>query len=60
MLVRTNAEPLPGFTCWNSMISNGSPSTSIFRPLRNSDVSMTPAMARLPLNTRGRPGWERA
>src|SRR3974390_3030018 len=45
MLVRTNAEPFPGFTCWNSMISKGSPSTSIFRPLRNSDVSMTPAIA---------------
>ena len=48
MLVRTNAEPLPGFTCWNSMISKGSPSTSIFRPFLNSDVSMTPAMAAAP------------
>ncbi len=46
MLVRTKAEPLPGLTCWNSMISKGSPSISIFRPLRNSDVSITPAMVR--------------
>src|SRR3954468_8234392 len=45
MEVRTNAEPLPGLTCWKSTISKGSPSTSILRPLRNSDVSMTPAMA---------------
>src|SRR5271165_3731803 len=45
MLVRTKADPLPGLTCWNSMISKGSPSTSIFRPLRNSEVSMTPAIA---------------
>ena len=55
-MVRTKAEPLPGFTCWNSMISKGSPSTSIFMPLRNSDVSMTPAMGG-PL-TRGGPEWE--
>ena len=53
MLVRTNAEPLPGFTCWNSMISNGSPSTSIFRPFLNSDVSMTPAMAAAPYRRGG-------
>src|SRR5450755_1209798 len=45
MLVRTNAEPFPGLTCWNSMISKGSPSISILRPLRNSEVSMTPAIA---------------
>src|SRR5262249_60988548 len=48
MLVRTKAEPFPGLTCWNSMISKGSPSTSIFKPLRNSEVSMTPAMGGAP------------
>src|SRR2546423_322023 len=34
-LVRTNAPPLPGFTCWNSMILNTVPSTSMCDPLRN-------------------------
>src|SRR6185436_3097975 len=56
MLVRTNAEPFPGFTCWNSMISKGSPSTSIFRPFLNSDVSMTPAMAAAPYSEGARLG----
>jgi 4-amino-4-deoxy-L-arabinose transferase-like glycosyltransferase len=39
ILVRTNATPLPGFTCWAVKMMNGSPSTSIFRFLRKSVVS---------------------
>ena len=42
--VRTNAEPLPGFTCWNSMISQGSRSISILRPRRNAEVSRVSAI----------------
>src|SRR3954447_24314758 len=43
--VRTNAEPLPGLTCWNSTITNGSLSIRILSPLRNSLVSITSAIA---------------
>src|SRR3954447_21880749 len=34
-LVRTNAPPLPGFTCWNSTILKTVPSTSIWVPFLN-------------------------
>src|SRR5881275_102201 len=34
-LVRTNAPPLPGLTCWNSRILKIVPSTSMWLPLRN-------------------------
>src|SRR5450755_2744822 len=60
MLVRTKAEPFPGLTCWNSTISKGSPSISIFRPLRNSDVSMTPAIGAGGSSPAGAPWEERS
>src|SRR3954469_14997803 len=34
-LVRTNAPPLPGFTCWNSTILKTVPSTSMWVPFLN-------------------------
>src|SRR4051794_16229791 len=34
-LVRTNAPPLPGFTCWNSRILKTVPSTSMWVPFLN-------------------------
>ena len=37
-LVRTNAPPLPGFTCWNSTIRHVWPSSSMCIPLRKSLV----------------------
>src|ERR1700730_2825217 len=37
-LVRTNAPPLPGLTCWKSTMVYGSPSKRIFRPFLNSAV----------------------
>src|SRR5215469_17030507 len=40
-LVRTNAPPLPGFTCWNSRILKIVPSTSTCVPLRNWFVVIT-------------------
>src|SRR5690348_6968757 len=33
--VRTNAPPLPGFTCWNSTIRKTVPSTSMCMPFLN-------------------------
>src|SRR3954465_11672738 len=33
--VRTNAPPLPGFTCWNSTILKTVPSTSMWAPFLN-------------------------
>ena len=33
--VRTNAPPLPGFTCWNSTILKTVPSTSMWFPFLN-------------------------
>src|SRR5512134_1252601 len=36
--VRTNAPPLPGFTCWNSMIWNSTPSSSRVMPFLKSFV----------------------
>src|SRR4051794_16631016 len=33
--VRTNAPPLPGLTCWNSMILKTVPSTSLWLPFLN-------------------------
>ena len=33
--VRTNAPPLPGFTCWNSRILKIVPSTSMWLPFLN-------------------------
>src|SRR5215208_5697415 len=35
---RTNAPPLPGFTCWNSMIWNSTPSSSRVMPFLKSLV----------------------
>src|SRR3954451_5399234 len=43
--VRTNAPPLPGFTCWNSTIRHVCPSSSMCIPLRNWFVEMTSAIA---------------
>src|SRR5262249_61733998 len=37
-LVRTNAPPLPGLTCWKSTMLYGSPSNSILRAFLNSAV----------------------
>src|SRR6478609_7810761 len=34
-LVRTNAPPLPGLTCWNSRILKTVPSTSMWLPFLN-------------------------
>jgi hypothetical protein len=33
--VRTNAPPLPGFTCWNSTMRHTVPSSSMCIPFRN-------------------------
>src|SRR5271155_5869483 len=38
--VRTNAPPLPGFTCWNSRILNTAPSISMWLPFLNWFVEM--------------------
>src|SRR3954452_7083306 len=40
-LVRTNAPPLPGFTCWNSTILKTVPSTSTWVPFLNWLVLIT-------------------
>src|SRR5919106_1386166 len=40
-LVRTNAPPLPGFTCWNSTILKTVPSTSMWVPFLNWLVLIT-------------------
>src|SRR5436305_9314422 len=42
--VRTNAPPLPGFTCWNSTIRHVCPSSSMCIPLRNWFVETTSAI----------------
>src|SRR3954471_15865521 len=42
-LVRTNAPPLPGFTCWNSTILKTVPSTSMWVPFLNWLVLITPS-----------------
>ena len=39
-LVRTNAPPLPGFTCWNSMIRLGLPSMLMHLPFLKSAVEI--------------------
>ncbi len=44
--VRTNAPPLPGFTCWNSTMRQTPPSCSMCIPLRNWFVSTVSAIAR--------------
>src|SRR5919109_5144191 len=44
-LVRTNAPPLPGLTCWNSTIRQTSRSTSMCIPLRNWFVETVSATA---------------
>ena len=41
--VRTNAPPLPGLTCWNSMIRKILPSTSMWVPFLNWLVEITAA-----------------
>ena len=43
--VRTNAPPLPGFTCWNSTIRHTEPSSSTCIPFLNSLVLTTSATA---------------
>ena len=43
-LVRTNAPPLPGLTCWNSTMRHVWPSSSMCMPLRNWLVETTSAM----------------
>ena len=45
-LVRTNAPPLPGLTCWNSMMRKILPSISMWDPLLNSLVLITAANPR--------------
>src|SRR5665213_2839840 len=40
-LVRTNAPPLPGLTCWNSTILKTTPSTSMWLPFLNWLVEIT-------------------
>ena len=42
--VRTNAPPLPGFTCWNSTMRQVWPSSSMCMPLRNWLVETTSAI----------------
>src|SRR3982750_2439250 len=42
--VRTNAPPLPGFTCWNSTMRHVCPSSSMCIPLRNWFVDTTSAI----------------
>src|SRR3954463_4515512 len=42
-LVRTNAPPLPGLTCWNSTILKTVPSTSMWVPFLNWLVLITAA-----------------
>src|SRR3954469_11449033 len=44
-LVRTNAPPLPGFTCWNSTILKTVPSTSIWVPFLNWLVLIMPPVS---------------
>src|SRR5919199_199440 len=45
-LVRTNAPPLPGFTCWNSTIRQTSPSSSMCMPFLNWFVLTVSAIPR--------------
>ena len=42
--VRTNAPPLPGFTCWNSTTRHTELSISMCMPFLNSFVETTSAM----------------
>src|SRR5580765_7617750 len=44
-LVRTNAPPLPGFTCWKSTMRQVCPSSSMCIPVRNWFVETTSATA---------------
>src|ERR671936_2161778 len=44
-LVRTNAPPLPGFTCWNSTIRQTPPSSSMCIPFLNWFVLTVSAIA---------------
>src|SRR5215212_6212470 len=44
--VRTNAPPLPGFTCWNSTMRQKPPSSSMCIPFLNWFVLTVSAMAR--------------
>src|SRR5690348_13702474 len=44
--VRTNAPPLPGFTCWNSTMRQTLPSSSMCMPFRNWLVLTVSAIAR--------------
>src|SRR3954453_6365721 len=46
-LVRTNAPPLPGLTCWNSRILKIVPSTSMWLPFLNWLVEITGSKASL-------------
>src|SRR5918999_1771290 len=43
--VRTNAPPLPGFTCWNSTMRQAAPSSWMCMPFLNWLVETTSAMA---------------
>jgi hypothetical protein len=45
--VRTNAPPLPGFTCWNSTIRYTLPSTCTCMPFLNSFVETVSAICSL-------------
>src|SRR3954462_3857912 len=47
IFVRTNAPPLPGFTCWNSTMRQVWPSSSMCMPLRNSFVETGGTRVRL-------------
>src|SRR3954470_24173488 len=52
-LVRTNAPPLPGLTCWNSMILKTVPSTSMWFPFLNWLVLITSSKPRRLADTHG-------
>src|SRR6185312_6598809 len=51
-LVRTNAPPLPGLTCWNSTILKTVPSTSMWEPFLNWFVETTATIVEARVLTR--------
>src|SRR5581483_9628279 len=57
--VRTNAPPLPGFTCWNSTMRQTEPSSSMCIPFRNWLVETTSATAGQSSQSRRGPGSAR-
>src|SRR5205085_5569594 len=55
-VVRTNAPPLPGFTCWNSTTWNRTPSSSRVMPFLKSFVETLTRSFRLELDQFARGG----